>query len=50
MNKYDLALARYYALVHDGMDKVDACIKAINSVSRTWYEYCEIYNDIKEEL
>lgn len=50
MNKADLALARYYAYVSDGMDKVDAVCRAIDSVSSTWYEYARIYNDIKEEL
>lgn len=50
MSKCDLALARYRTFVCDGMDKVDACIKAIDSVAHTWYEYARIYNDIKDEL
>ena len=50
MSKCDLALARYRAFVCDGMDKVDACVKAINSVANTWFEYAKIYNGIKDEL
>ena len=50
MSKWERALFRYWELVDSGMDKVDACVKAINSVANTWYEYARIYNTIKEAL
>ena len=47
MERWEIALFRYWELIDSGVDKVDAITKAIDSVARTWYEYAAIWNTVK---
>ena len=43
-----IAVYRYRIAVSKGEDRVDALVKAIESVAENWKEYADIYNSVKE--